>query len=81
MSIDNYKFDQDFNFDPERIYVSGTSPGEFVNTNLDLAKDQGPLKAIATTIPKGQNAGINRMAAAMVFSTDEVSEANNTSYT
>lgn len=81
VSIDNSKSGQDFNFDPERIYVSGTSPGEFVDTNLALAQDQGPLKAVATTIPNGQNVGNSGIAVISVFAANEAPEANNTSYT
>lgn len=79
VSIDNSRSGQDFNFDPERISISGTS--DFVSTNLGLAREQGPFKAIATTIPKGQNVGINRIAVVAVSTgAGAASEANNSSY-
>lgn len=82
VSIDNSKSGRDFNFDPNRLYVVGTSPQAFMDSNLSLARDIGPLAATGRTIPKGQIVGLNGNTVT-VISTSAVngaSEANKTSY-
>lgn len=79
--VDNSGSGRDFNFDPERLYVTGSSPPEHVSTSLSLAQDHGQLKTIATTIPAGKTSGggiaVVRVSTSAV---DGASEANNTSY-
>ena len=43
----------DFPFDPERLYVPGSSR-QFISTTLAPAVDFGPSRAIMRTIPRGK---------------------------
>jgi hypothetical protein len=72
----------DFHFDPERLYVQGTSR-QHVDTNLAPAVDFGSFKAISRVIPKGTTESHIGMAIVVVStppSPDPSSEANKVSY-
>lgn len=81
-SIDNSTSGVDFNFDPERLFVSGTN--DHVSTSITPALDFGSSKAVARTVPKGANHSNIGMAIVTV-STANVpvpsDEANKTVYT
>lgn len=80
-SVDNTKPVIDFNFDPARLYIS-KSPAQFVDTNLQLAKDLGVFSTVPITVPKGQFVGINgySVVVAVTGAVDGAVEANMTNY-
>jgi len=82
LSIDNSKGSTPFNFDPNRMFVTGTSPEEHISTSLSLARDLAPLSAVPVTVPAGANQGNNGIAVVRVAtaSADGASEANKTNY-
>ena len=80
-SIDN-PTSTDFPFDPERLYVQGTSR-QPVDTSLAPAVDFGSFKAISRVIPKGtteNNIGMAIVVVSTVAGPDPSSEANKVSY-
>jgi hypothetical protein len=82
-SIDNKgSAAQDFNFDPNRLFVSGTSPQAFASTTLNLAKIN-PFAVKSRFVAKGTTETLNGAAIAVVSTAanDGASEANNSSYT
>lgn len=44
----------DFAYDPERIHILGTSPQEFVDSDLTLARFVGVRGSAPATVPKGK---------------------------
>jgi len=82
VTLDNSKSATDFTFDPEKMFVIGTSPMEHVSTSLSLARDLGVFAAIPVTVPAGKNQGNNGIAVITVSTSaaNGASEANNTNY-
>lgn len=73
---------KDFNFDPDRIYINGTSPRAFTSTHLNLSQIN-PFYATAKLVLKGTTAPANVGAVIAIVSTsaaDGASEAKNISY-
>jgi hypothetical protein len=73
---------QDFNFDPNRLFVNGTSPQAFASTRLNLAQ-LNPFAVTSRFVGKGTTETLNGAAIAVVptAANDGASEANNSSYT
>jgi hypothetical protein len=73
---------QDFNFDPNRLFVNGTSPQVFASTSLNLAQIN-PFAVKSRFVAKGTTETLNGAAIAVVSTAanDGASEANNSSYT
>lgn len=82
VEIDNTKSSKDFNFDPARLYVSGSNPRAYVKPTLSFAQDLGVFTAVPMLIPKGKKVGINGLAVAVVptGAVNGASEANSISY-
>jgi hypothetical protein len=82
LAIDNSKRSTSFNFDPNRMFVNGSSPAAHINTSLSLAQDLAPLSVVPVTVPAGNNQGNNGVGVVVVSTaaTDGASEANNTNY-
>jgi hypothetical protein len=82
VTLDNSKSAMPFNFDPERMFLTGSSPREHVSTSLSLARDIGVFAATAVTVPARMNQGNNGIAVMRVSTAaaNGASEANNTNY-
>ncbi len=82
VSIDNSKTGQPFQFDPDRIFVSGSSPEAHLDSSLTLAQAFGLLAAAPITVPAGSNQGNSGIAVATVSTGagNPAAEANTTSY-
>jgi hypothetical protein len=72
---------QDFNFDPNRLFVNGTSPRAFASTHLNLAQ-LNPFAVTSRFVAKGTTETLNGAAIAVVptAANDGASEASKTSY-
>ena len=73
---------QDFNFDPNKAYVNGTSPRAFVNNTSGVMPVLNPFLAKSRFVAKGTTETLNGSLIAVVSTgaADGASEANNTSY-
>ena len=82
VTIDNSKSSKDFNFDPSRIFITGSSPQAFMSSSLSLTQDLGVFAAVPTTVPKGKSVGNNGLMVTVVATgaANGASEANNSSY-
>jgi hypothetical protein len=81
-TLDNSKSAAAFNFDPDRLFITGSSPQEHVDTSLALTHDLAPISAVAVTVPAGKNQGNDGIAVVRVSTSavDGASEANNSNY-
>ena len=84
LSIDNSPVSTDFHFDPQRLYISGTSPAEHVDMGLPLAKDLAIIqqRSVPLTVPARTFQGNNGFAVVRV-STATINgaiEANKSNY-
>lgn len=72
---------QDFTFDPNRLFINGSSPRAFASTHLNLAQIN-PFVATSRFVAKGTTETLNGavIAVASTVASDGASEANNTSY-
>ena len=71
----------DFTFDPNRLFINGSSPRAFASTHLNLAQIN-PFAATSRFVAKGTTETLNGavIAVASTAANDGASEANNTSY-
>jgi hypothetical protein len=71
----------DFTFDPNLLFLNGTSPRAFASTHLNLAQIN-PFAAKSRFVAKGTTETLNGavIAVASTAAIDGASEANNTSY-
>ena len=71
----------DFTFDPNLLFINGSSPRAFASTHLNLAQIN-PFAAKPRFVAKGTTETLNGAVIAVVSTaaTDGASEANNSSY-
>jgi len=71
----------DFTFDPNRLFINGSSPQAFTSTHLNLAQIN-PFAAKSRFVAKGTTETLNGAVIAVVSTaaTDGASEANKSSY-
>ncbi len=81
--IDNTEGKTDFAFDPEKLYINGSSPQEFISTALSLTQKIGRLGTAAATVPAGTALPQDGYAVVRVStarSIDPQQEANQVNY-
>ena len=72
----------DFTFDPNRMFINGTSPAAHVDTSLSVAEDFNQLEQRAVTIPKETIRPLDGFAVAVAptATTNGAVEASRTNY-
>ena len=79
--VNNASAARNFDFDPNLLFINGSSPREFASTTLNLAK-LNPFAVQARFVAKGTTETLNGAAVvtASTVAVDGASEANKSSY-